>query len=144
VSGPLAARLAAVAVSLAAVAGCGQGAGAPSPSATSSPRASTTASPGASSSPAAAGTAITILAPLGVKLRDTGSPAGTVLGSLGQGTVVTVVAHSDQNGGWYQVRGETQTGWITDDPAYTSPSPTPTASAPSTSTPGRSARARRW
>jgi hypothetical protein len=67
------------------------------------------------------GSTLTVIAPLGLKLRDAGSSDGAVLGSLGQGTVVTVVSDGGQNDHWYQVKGETQTGWITDDPAYASP-----------------------
>jgi Bacterial SH3 domain len=105
---------------LAAVAVTGCGSAAPAPS--HAPRARATASGQPPSSGAVApGTALTVLAPLGLRLRDSASPGGTVLGSLGQGTTVTVVSHSDQNGGWYEVKGETQTGWITDDPADTSP-----------------------
>jgi hypothetical protein len=112
-------RLAA-ALATAGLAACGSGGTTPttptphpSPSATPSP----TASPGV----VAVGTMLTVIAPLGLKLRDAGSTDGAVLGSLGQGTVVTVLAHGGQNGHWYQVKGETQTGWITDDPSYSSP-----------------------
>jgi hypothetical protein len=48
-------------------------------------------------------------------------PAKTaqVLGSAAQGTVLTVLAHSDQAGGWFQVKGATVTGWISDSSALT-------------------------
>lgn len=83
-------------------------------------------SPGPSASPAATATAgfagpgaqLTILATLGLNLRATPSTSGAVLGSLGQGSVVTVVSHQT---GWYQVKGTTTTGWITDNPDFSSP-----------------------
>jgi hypothetical protein len=105
----------------AAVAACGSsGTPAPPPS---TPRPSASVSASSSSSPGAVevGSTLTVIAPLGLKLRDAGSADGAVLGSLGQGTVVTVVSHGGQNNAWYQVKGETQTGWITDDPGFTSP-----------------------
>jgi hypothetical protein len=116
-----AARLAGALV-VVAVAACGSSAGT-GPSASPRPRPSATVAALASPSPTAfaPGTALTVLAPLGINLRDSGSPAGTVVGTLGQGTVVTVVSQGGQNNAWYQVKGEIQTGWISDDPAYTSP-----------------------
>jgi len=101
---------------------CGSGSGGV-PSARPSPRATATATATPSPTPGIAGpgTTLTVIAPLGLNIRDQGSTSGAVLGSLGQGSVVTVVAHSGQNGGWYEVKGETVTGWITDNPAYTSP-----------------------
>lgn len=113
----------AMAAVLAAVAVAGCGSATSGPSASHAPRARATVSASASPSSGAVpvGTTITVLAPLGLKVRDSGSPTGAVLGNLGQGSTVTVVSHSDQNGGWYEVKGETQTGWITDNPAYTSP-----------------------
>lgn len=63
----------------------------------------------------------TVLAPLGLNLRDQPSTGGAVLGSLGEGTVVTVIGHSDAGTGWYQVKGATTTGWMTADPRFSSP-----------------------
>ncbi|HEY2705813.1 MAG TPA: SH3 domain-containing protein [Candidatus Dormibacteraeota bacterium] len=108
------------AVLAAALAGCGSSS-TPAPSGTSRPSAPATASPSPSPGAVDIGSTITVIAPLGLKLRDAGSPDGAVLGSLGQGTVVTVVSHGGQNNTWYQVKGETQTGWITDNPQFTSP-----------------------
>jgi len=102
-----------------AIAACGSQGGEVSPSA----KPSATATPTASPSPARHRPCRHHAhrpRPLGLKVRDSGSPDGTTLGSLGQGTVVTVVAYSGQNSGWYQVKGETQTGWITANPVYTS------------------------
>jgi len=75
---------------------------------------------GATSSVPASGVR-TILATLGLNMRAAPSKDAQVIGSLSQGTVVTVLAHTDQNGGWFQVKGETLTGWITDNPDLSSP-----------------------
>jgi hypothetical protein len=119
----------AVAAALAGLTGCGS-----STSSTSTPGLVTnppavgtpappvgtaSASPGASQQPAS-GTR-TVLAPLGLNLRTQPDRASSSLGDLAQGTVVTVLAHVGQNGGWFQVKGETQTGWISDDPNFSSP-----------------------
>ncbi len=114
-----AAAAALAAVLVAALAGCGSSS-APAPS-TPRPPTSATASPSPSPGAVEVGSTLTVIAPLGLKLRDAGSTDGAVLGSLGQGTVVTVVSHGGQNNAWYQVKGETQTGWITDNPQFTSP-----------------------
>ncbi|HET9051717.1 MAG TPA: SH3 domain-containing protein [Candidatus Dormibacteraeota bacterium] len=60
----------------------------------------------------------TILATLGLNLRAQPSKTAPVLGSLGEGTVVTVIGNSQAGGGWYQVQGETTTGWISADPQF--------------------------
>jgi hypothetical protein len=62
----------------------------------------------------------TVLAPLGLNLRDADSSAGKVLGTVAQGTVLTVIGHSDSNGGWYRVKGDTTSGWITANANFTS------------------------
>jgi hypothetical protein len=36
------------------------------------------------------------------------------VGTAAQGTALTVLAHTDAGGGWFQVKGATVTGWITD------------------------------
>jgi hypothetical protein len=104
----------------AVLAACGSGTPAPSVS-TPRPSASASASSSPSPGPVDVGSTLTVIAPLGLKLRDAGSTDGAVVGSLGQGTVVTVVSHGGLNNAWYQVKGETQTGWITDNPGFTSP-----------------------
>lgn len=113
------ARLAA-AGAVVALAACGSGT-TTSPPSTPRPSSSATASPSPSPGAVAIGSTLTVIAPLGLRLHDSGSTGGTVLGSLGQGTVVTVLAHGGDGGHWYQVKGETETGWITDDPAFSSP-----------------------
>ena len=118
-SGRGVARLSAAFV-VAALAACGSEGGTPPPS-TPHPSPPATASPTATPGAVTIGSSLTVIAPLGLKLRDSGSTDGAVLGSLGQGTVVTVLAHGGAGGHWYQVKGETETGWITDDPVYSSP-----------------------
>lgn len=63
----------------------------------------------------------TVLAPLGLNLRSADSPTSQVLGTVAQGTQLTVLAHSDSNGGWYRVKGDTTSGWITADARFSSP-----------------------
>ncbi len=79
------------------------------------------ASPGASGTPSssAASGVRTVLSPLGLNIRQSASVSSTRLGTAAQGTVLQVVGHTDQNGGWYQVQGQTVSGWITADPTLT-------------------------
>lgn len=99
--------------------GCGQGAVGIATNPPLSGRVSEGTASSVSSGPAT-GAIRTVLAPLGLNLRSAPSPTAPVLGTLAQGAVVTVLAHTDDNGGWYQVRGESQTGWMSDNPAYSS------------------------
>jgi hypothetical protein len=48
------------------------------------------------------------------------SKTATVLGTAAQGTVLTVLSHSDADGGWFEVKGATVTGWMSADPALSS------------------------
>ncbi len=78
--------------------------------------------PGASSSGGAQTSGVrTVLAPLGLNLRSSDSATSQVLGTVAQGTVLTVIGHSDSGSGWYRVKGDTTSGWITADPRYSSP-----------------------
>src|SRR5258708_40287660 len=71
-------------------------------------------SPGASASSGAQTSGVrTVLAPLGLNLRSADSSQSQVLGTVAQGTLLNVVGHSDSNGGWYHVKGDTTSGWIT-------------------------------
>jgi hypothetical protein len=63
----------------------------------------------------------TVLAPLGLNLRSADDPKSQLLGTVEQGTVLSVIGHSDNNGGWYRVKGTTTAGWITANPLYSSP-----------------------
>jgi hypothetical protein len=58
----------------------------------------------------------TVLSPVGLNLRATPSKSGAVVGTAGQGATLTVLSHTDAGGGWYQVKGATVTGYITDNP----------------------------
>jgi hypothetical protein len=64
------------------------------------------------------GGTLTILAPLGLNMHSASTTSSDVIDELAQGTELTVVAHGDGGGGWYQVRDGDQTGWISDDPTY--------------------------
>lgn len=58
----------------------------------------------------------TVLSPIGVNLRSQASKTAPVVGTAAQGVTLTVLSHTDQEGGWYQVKGATVTGFITDNP----------------------------
>jgi hypothetical protein len=58
----------------------------------------------------------TVLSPIGLNVRAEPSTSAKVLGTAAQGTVLTSLGHVDTDGGWYQVRGATVTGWISADP----------------------------
>jgi hypothetical protein len=80
-----------------------------------------TSSPSGGSSNAQTSGVRTVLAPLGLNLRSADSSTAQLLGTVAQGTVLTVVAHSDNGAGWYRVKGDTTSGWITANPLYSSP-----------------------
>jgi hypothetical protein len=65
----------------------------------------------------------TVLAPLGLNLRSADSSTSQILGTVAQGTLLTVIGHSDSGGGggWYRVKGDTTSGWITANPQFSSP-----------------------
>lgn len=59
----------------------------------------------------------TVLSPVGLNLRAQGSKSAAVVGTAAQGTTLTVLGHTGAGAdGWYQVRGATVTGYITDNP----------------------------
>jgi Bacterial SH3 domain len=80
-------------------------------SSTSAPATSSTLAPGQAS------TKRTVLSPIGLNVRAQPSKSAQVLGTAAQGTVLTTLGHVDTDGGWYQVRGATVTGWISADPS---------------------------
>jgi len=63
----------------------------------------------------------TVLAPLGLNLRSADSSTSQVLGTVAQGTLFTVIGYSANGNGWYHVKGDTTTGWITANPQFSSP-----------------------
>lgn len=122
-------RTAACAALAAGLAACGSSSSTSQPGVITNPprgsaapggSAAASASPQSSAEPAS-GTR-TVLAPLGLNLRSQPNSSSPSLGDLGQGAVVTVLAHVGQNGsGWFKVMGQTQTGYISDNPAFSSP-----------------------
>jgi SH3 domain-containing protein len=121
------ARLVPVALLTLAAAACGGSSQSSAP--TSAPlatapvgtaHASATASPGATPGLvlAPAGSQITVIAPLGLNMRSAPSTAAPVVGTLGQGATLTVMAHQT---GWYSVMGATKQGFVTDNPQFISP-----------------------
>ncbi|MHB1534834.1 MAG: SH3 domain-containing protein [Acidimicrobiales bacterium] len=63
----------------------------------------------------------TVLIPVGLNVRAQPSPSAKVLGTAAQGVVLNVLGHSTQAGGWYQVKGATVTGWISDSAVLSAP-----------------------
>jgi len=55
----------------------------------------------------------TVLSPIGLNVRAQPAKTAAVLGTAAQGAVLTVLAHTS---GWFQVKGATVTGWISDSP----------------------------
>jgi hypothetical protein len=101
-------------------AGCGD---APTPTgiATNPPGQGTATAGGGSPSASAVSGVRTVLSPLGLNIHDAPAVSAPRLGTAAQGALLSVVDHTDQNGGWYKVQGQTVTGWITGDPTLTAP-----------------------
>jgi uncharacterized protein YgiM (DUF1202 family) len=64
---------------------------------------------------------VTVLSPIGLNVRAGPSRSAKVIGTAAQGVVLQLLAHTNQDGGWYKVRGATVTGWISADPGYSAP-----------------------
>ncbi|HVC40202.1 MAG TPA: SH3 domain-containing protein [Candidatus Dormibacteraeota bacterium] len=112
----------ALVVGVVTLSGC---AGAPAPS----PHASRpSVSPSATATPAP--TSVTVIAPLGVNLRTGPSTSASSVGVVSQGVSLPIVSRTSASGGWWEVRGSSQTGWITADPQYTSTGSFQTFAAP--------------
>lgn len=89
------------------------------PATTSSPTTSTSTTTTSTTAPVTqVGGAQTVLSPIGLHVRAGPSRSAKVLGSAAQGTVLQLLGHTNQGGGWYKVQGATVTGWITANPAY--------------------------
>lgn len=71
--------------------------------------------PPPSPSPVAGGVR-TVLAPLGLNLHAQPQISAQVVGTAAIGTELLVQAYNPSNGGWFQVQGQTTTGWIVADP----------------------------
>jgi hypothetical protein len=63
----------------------------------------------------------TVLSPIGLHVRAGPSLGAKVLGTASQGIVLTVLGHTAVGGGWYEVKGETVTGWISASPTLSAP-----------------------
>ena len=85
--------------------------------------ASATSSPGhaGSSTTSIAGGVRTVLSPIGLNIRSQPSTSAPVVRTAAQGAALTVLAHTGQGGGWFEVRGPTVTGWMSDDPSLSAP-----------------------
>ena len=60
-----------------------------------------------------------VLSPLGLNIHNAPQVSAPHVGTAAEGVVLTVLDHTDQNGGWYKVQGQTVTGWIVGDPTLT-------------------------
>jgi hypothetical protein len=63
----------------------------------------------------------TVLSPVGLNIRAASSRSAAVLGTAAQAATLTVLAHTDQGGGWFEVKGSTVTGWISDNSTLSAP-----------------------
>jgi Bacterial SH3 domain len=98
----------ALAVSLAACGSSGHQANPPPPTTTATTVAPTTTTlPGVQSSGAR-----TVLSPIGLNVRAQPAKTAKVLGTAAEGVALTVLGYRAADGGWYEVRGATVTGWI--------------------------------
>ena len=89
------------------------------PAATKAPPATattTTASKAVTTTTTAAQTSgiRTVLSPIGLNIRAQPLKTAPIVRTAAQGTMLTVLGHSADGGGWYQVKGTTVTGWISD------------------------------
>jgi hypothetical protein len=62
-----------------------------------------------------------VLSPIGLHVRAGPSTSAKILGTAAQGVVLTVLGHTAAAGGWYEVKGESVTGWITANAALSAP-----------------------
>jgi hypothetical protein len=58
----------------------------------------------------------TVLSADGLNVRAEEKRSAPVLGTAEWGTVLKVLGHTTANGGWYEVKGASHTGWISGDP----------------------------
>jgi uncharacterized protein YgiM (DUF1202 family) len=102
------------------LAGCGDSGNAPTGVATNPPgQGGVSGTPSGTPSPSASSGVRTVLSTLGLNIHSGPSISSPHLGTVAQGAVLAVLDHTDQNGGWYKVQGQTVTGWITGDPTLT-------------------------
>lgn len=108
-------RLLSLALCAVALSACGSPSSTPGVATNPVGSAGPTTATSASASPVAGGVR-TVLAPLGLNFHAQPQLNAAVVGTAQIGTVVTVLAFNPSNGGWYQVQGQTTTGWIVADP----------------------------
>jgi len=78
--------------------------------------------PSAGTSPGVQTTGIrTVLAPLGLNIRSAPVEGSQAVATVAQGTVLNVVGYNPEGSGWYQVKSDSGSGWITVNPLYSSP-----------------------
>ncbi|MDE3205959.1 MAG: SH3 domain-containing protein [Acidobacteriota bacterium] len=58
---------------------------------------------------------------MGLNVRAQPDLAAKVLATAAQGSALTVTGYAAANGGWYQVKGTSVTGWISADPVLSAP-----------------------
>jgi len=63
----------------------------------------------------------TVLSAIGLNVRAQPAKSAAIVQTAAQGTVLTVTGQTDQNGGWFQVKGTTISGWISSDPSLSAP-----------------------
>lgn len=62
-----------------------------------------------------------MLSPGGLNIRAQPSKSAPIKGTAAQATELAVVAHTAQGGGWFEVKGSTTTGWISDNSMLSAP-----------------------
>jgi uncharacterized protein YgiM (DUF1202 family) len=104
------------------LAGCGDSTSAPTGVASNPPgQGAVSGTPRGTPSSTGSSGVRTVLSPLGLNIHSTPALSSPHLGTAAEGVVLAVLDHTDQNGGWYKVQGQTVTGWITGDPTLTAP-----------------------
>ncbi|HET6875814.1 MAG TPA: SH3 domain-containing protein [Acidimicrobiales bacterium] len=58
----------------------------------------------------------TVISPIGLNVRRAPSRTAPVLSTAAQGVVLTVLGYTSAGGGWFNVKGQTVTGWISAQP----------------------------
>lgn len=61
----------------------------------------------------------TVLVSLGLNIHTSPAVSAKVVATAPRGDELTVIGFNPDNGGWYQVKGQTATGWVTADPNFT-------------------------
>ena len=113
-------RARAIAVNATVVLACVVGiaaCGSSTPTPTATPARSV--APTASATPAIIGSQRTVLSQLGLNIHASPDTSSAVIATAAEGVVLTVQNYQASGGGWYQVQGQSSTGWIVADPTLT-------------------------